>query len=622
MIRLCEVPDSLLDAFARGGGGLASTPALRAARLSRAILMVRGVIDVADRRADPLVAVAVRRAARILAAAHARRPAAVNDVLLDPHVASWAAACLTGTRPGADPRYLTPVAFAAAVRADLPVRVAVHAPAGAWTVPTLGLADVGPVGPVGPVRWAAWTGKAIVLETAEGENVVIAADAVYGRAAHSAWRARRQTTLRHRGEVWAVTVEDRDPAGVAVGRFAPTPLDETGWAAWRGSLAAGWARLVEADPFVARAMAAAVRTVVPVASPTPGTMSSGTSSYAVGAVALSRSEDGLSLGAALAHEWAHTKLDVLIMVAELTTADRAAIHYAPWRPDPRPIRSVLQGTYAHLAVCAFWWATARRDRSGVFRRAQLELAEWRGETLLACERLLESGALTERGARFVRTMAGRLRELGRPPVPQDLLATAEEIAAERRVAWRLRNLSPDGADVDRLAGAWARAAPAPRVVGEVRLTPPRLHDEGAGVSPLADRLARRRLVAIESGRALWPGPAVAGPDWDLLAGRFENATAGYSRRIAADGADVAAWVGLARAAAGAARTGAGRWLAAARSLEARPELVRAVHESVRRAGDRQTPPDPVDLAAWLAPATGGTPPHPATRTQSADLRRG
>ena len=48
----------------------------------------------------------------------------------------------------------------------------------------------------------------------------------------------------------------------------------------------------------------------------------------------------------------------------------SATYQVPWRPDPRPVDGVLNGTYAYLAVGELWRSRAR-ERPGSHAHGQL-----------------------------------------------------------------------------------------------------------------------------------------------------------------------------------------------------------------------------------------------------------
>jgi hypothetical protein len=97
----------------------------------------------------------------------------------------------------------------------------------------------------------------------------------------------------------------------------------------------------------------------------------------------------------------------------------------------------------------------------------------------------------------------------------------------------------------------------------------------------------RRLTRLASGDELPEGDPLATVDDRLADREYGAAVGGYSDAVAARSDDLAAWTGLALAAARQDRPGAWIWLS-------HPELVRNVYRRLSPS------PDPLALAAWLA----------------------
>jgi uncharacterized protein len=160
------------------------------------------------------------------------------------------------------------------------------------------------------------------------------------------------------------TVDDIDPfrdcqAWVPTGR-----LSARDWQAWQEALTAASRQLAAELPAYASVIAAGLRSVVPMRSAEAGCSQSGTAKHAFGAVALALLDSTDMLGELLVHEMQHVKLTALCDLMDLFDPK----YQVPWRPDPRPVGGVLNGTYAYLAVGAavdfgVSWLTTHRRRA-------------------------------------------------------------------------------------------------------------------------------------------------------------------------------------------------------------------------------------------------------------------
>src|SRR5262249_56852586 len=86
--------------------------------------------------------------------------------------------------------------------------------------------------------------------------------------------------------------------------------------------------------------------------------------------------DAGSLAVALVHEFQHSKVSALLVLVPLHRAGTATAHYAPWRPDPRPLGGLLQGAYAYLGLVDLWGVQRLREPGAAARLAHFEFARW------------------------------------------------------------------------------------------------------------------------------------------------------------------------------------------------------------------------------------------------------
>ncbi|MFC9324814.1 aKG-HExxH-type peptide beta-hydroxylase [Kitasatospora sp. NPDC057015] len=180
--------------------------------------------------------------------------------------------------------------------------------------------------------------------------------------------------------------------------------------AWHGLLAGAWEVLVRRHRWHAEAVSACVSTLVPLRPAPDGSAVSAAARRAYGAVAASRPAEPVLLALALVHEFLHVQLGALLDLVPLHRPNGAARYHAPWRPDPRPVGALLQGTYAHLGVTDFWRGELAAGAPAQ-ARAGREHRRWRTHTGAAAATLLAGGELTRAGAEFTRVLA-EAAELG------------------------------------------------------------------------------------------------------------------------------------------------------------------------------------------------------------------
>ncbi|MEU6799998.1 FxsB family cyclophane-forming radical SAM/SPASM peptide maturase [Streptomyces neyagawaensis] len=351
-------------------------------------------------------------------------PEAVDSVLAHPYTRSWALHCLRG-RAKADSavRGVAEIAAAAALRAGRATTVVVPVHGGLLRLPTLGALSVGET-----------VEQVVVRADADGFRV-LAEDRTYTVAwkgdKDPAWQGLRV----HELDDWSVVLEDTDPWRDCHGHPAHPRLGEDEAEAWRADLAAAWAWIRRELPQYAPGIAAGLQVITPLRPSSDGSDISSAARDAFGAVAIARPADAESLALLLVHEFQHVKLGAVLDLTDLYDPSCDKLFYAPWRPDPRPLEGLLQGTYAHLAVIDFWFARWRSADGDTARKAEVQFSRWRDQTAEAVETLAGSGALTPAGERFVAGMRGTLRGLMTAEVGAEALRGARQAAGEHRGAW-------------------------------------------------------------------------------------------------------------------------------------------------------------------------------------------
>lgn len=441
-----RIPASLFADLAAGGGGAEAVRCLSAAQYSKHVLLIRGVLDTAECTGHP-----GRHAARagydLLSAVQQADPGAVDAVLRHSPVGAWARRTVLVLRGEADPapfavpEQLAALAAAAAVRARMPATIPLPVVDGAVVLPSLGRARL-------PGR----TGTATVTVTpdgatlaADGATVAIPADP---HVDAPGWQGLRPLHARADGLELRVLVEDLDPFRMPGAGDLGERLTAAETAAWRPVLEEAWRLLTRHHRRTAVEVAAAIRVFTPLRPPEAGQVSA-TSRETFGCIALSAPVDACSLAVTLAHETQHAKLSALLDVVPLLGPDDGSRHYAPWRPDPRPLSGLLQGAYAYLGVTAFWRTQRRLARGAEETFAHAEFARWRAAAYGVTRVIAASGRLTPAGEAFVAGMERTLAPWLEEPVPADAAELARQAAERHLNRWRERNGEPAHAAVFR-----------------------------------------------------------------------------------------------------------------------------------------------------------------------------
>ncbi|MFJ2193217.1 FxsB family cyclophane-forming radical SAM/SPASM peptide maturase [Kitasatospora sp. NPDC087861] len=391
-----------LDELARGYGGADTVRALTRSQLALTRAMLAAAWDASGQgRAE---------AWSLLAELDVAAPAAVDAVLAHPYARAWAARRLAGDL-GTDLGPLAALAAAAAVRAGRGDAVAVPVRGGWLHLPTLG-------------RIAVPAGEAVVTGLAGGFSV---------RAADGSVRTTLDEPLRRirLAPGWTVSLEDVDPLRDSHDHAVSERLSTGELLDWTGALREAGELLGRDLPGYADGMRAGLTTVTPLRPGPAGRDISSAARQAFGAVGIARPATAPTLALLLAHEFQHVKLGAVLDLLDLYDRSDDTRYFAPWRPDPRPLEGLLQGTYAHLAVTEYW-GTRSLAYDGLpgeaADRARREFALWRQYTAEAVERLAESGSLTSAGLRFADGMRATVTPWLAVPLPP----AAEQAAARAR----------------------------------------------------------------------------------------------------------------------------------------------------------------------------------------------
>ncbi|MER6299171.1 FxsB family cyclophane-forming radical SAM/SPASM peptide maturase [Kitasatospora sp. NPDC001539] len=394
-----------LGELARGHGGEDTVRALSRAQSALTRAMLAAAWDASGKgRAE---------AWALLSELDVAAPAAVDAVLAHPYARAWAARRLAGDL-SVGLGGLAALAAAAAVRAGRGDAVPVPVRGGWLHLPTLG-------------RIAVPDGEAVVTGRADGLEVRASDGAVFTALDQPLRR------IRLAGG-WTVALEDLDPLRDSHDHPVTGRLSDGELLGWTGALREAWELLGRDLPQYAEGIRTGLATVTPLRPGPDGRDVSSAARQAYGAVGIARPSTAPTLALLLAHEFQHVKLGAVLDLFDLHDRADDRLYFAPWRPDPRPLEGLLQGTYAHLAVTEYWGTrTAAYDGlpGEAADRARARFALWRRYTAEAVERLVESGALTPLGRGFADGMRESLSPWLAVPLPAAAERDAERARLER-----------------------------------------------------------------------------------------------------------------------------------------------------------------------------------------------
>jgi len=323
---------------------------------------------------------------RLLSKLDKEHPQAVREVLTYPYARAWAARCLDPPRDAdiyVDRAHLAGLAAAAALRAGVEAELHVPVRDGYVHIPDTG---------------------AFVVGTAAGRTSVlrISAEGLALRDGLGDW----QPVHRFAAADMSFTVDDVDPFRDCQAWAPAGRLSVRSWQAWQRALTNVTRQLAVELPAYASVIAAGLRSVVPMRPAAAGCSQSGTARQAFGAVALALPDSTDMLGELLVHEMQHVKLTALCDMMDLFDLADSSRYQVPWRPDPRPVDGVLNGTYAFLAVGELWRSRSR-GRAG--SQAHARFLDCRSRVERGIGILLAGTALTSAGMRFVKGMEATVK---------------------------------------------------------------------------------------------------------------------------------------------------------------------------------------------------------------------
>ncbi|GLY03879.1 HEXXH motif-containing putative peptide modification protein [Actinoplanes sp. NBRC 101535] len=348
----------------------------------------------------------------VLAEGQRRDPAAVAAILREGWLGPWAARILAGTeKPDAVAGRLSVLAAVAALRtgvhADLTIpafRESLHFP-GTGTVRLNNTGDV---------------------EVSVRERLIV-------RSPHAGWSPARQLV----GDGIRLLFDDQDPYRDT---FRTTPsrrVSDPDLHSWRTTLLEAWELLHRYATPAAEQVGGGLRVLVPLAATPHMSELSVSSADALGALAATDPVDAPGFAMTLVHEWSHSLLNGLLEFCVLHEPGSPAVHFAPWRPDPRPLGGLLHGVFAFLAVAETQQALLSAGVGG--DRVENGFALRRAQLAEVMRTLPEASGLTSQGRRFTAILAHRSAALGDTPVRTTAATTAAARVAADRAVWERRH---------------------------------------------------------------------------------------------------------------------------------------------------------------------------------------
>jgi uncharacterized protein len=358
----------------------------------------------------------------------------LDEVLSHPYVRAWATHCLghmsaPTAATAADVTHLAAIAAAAAIRSGRDVQLQVPVREGGLHLPTLGRLGVGPAATA--TMTVGCDGFQVKTEYGQW-SVTLATTG--GSEQSGSWQPVRALVADRA----TVALEDTDPYRDCHQWPAASRLPDEQVASWQRLYRQAWTLIENEHGDYAPGLAAGLSTIMPMANDEQSREISAAARKAFGAIgaALPLAADILAL--LMIHEFQHVKLGAIFDLFDLCDHSDRRVFYAPWRPDPRPLEALLQGTYAHIAVTDFWRVRRNYLTGPEAEAAAAEFALWRMHTAEAIETLAASGSLTPLGVRFAQGMRATVTPWLDETVPDGADGAARKRAERTRRAWNER----------------------------------------------------------------------------------------------------------------------------------------------------------------------------------------
>lgn len=386
-----SLPEDLISQIGSGLGDVATLRFLASTQLAITRALMAGVADGIGTDAE------AGAAWRLLSDVDQRHRAAADTVLSHPYARVWAVRRLQ-RKGNASHGYLSALALAAAIRADLAAEIPLTLDDGHLYLPGMGTLRL--PGAVGRARISVEGG--ILRLHADGVDISVD----LGRQTPDEFWQPVPYVLADGVEL-ALEFSDshRD-----CHRFPPEEgLSSSDVDRWQLAFSGAWDSIQADAPEQLPGLRTGLRLLAPLQVDPAGGMRSATGRHAFGAVGVAIAEPG-PLAVMIVHEFQHGKLGALIDLVDLFDRNAKQVFTVGWKPDPRPVEGALQGTYAHLAVARMWHTRAARGgpQQELARLAFKQYYAWTESALLA---LSGSSAFTPAGEQVVAEMATALTHM-------------------------------------------------------------------------------------------------------------------------------------------------------------------------------------------------------------------
>jgi uncharacterized protein len=366
----------------------------------------------------------------LLAALDREHPDALETVLGHPYLRIWAIRCLekldraAGNLDSQDGPtrdlaatlgYLGALAAAGAARAGMGAILTVPVRDASVDLPALGRLVLSPETRSWPVAGEHETAQVSVITNAVivrvGESCwtldraallagTARAEAASGNTRTGEWQPVRM--LRAGGV--RVALDDIDPYRDC-GSWRPARrLTAAEAARWQRDFEAAWQAIEREHAAYAPALAAGLTTLTPLTAVPGGRLASAMGRHAFGAAAVAAPAGPGGLALLLIEEFQLAKLDAVLDLYDLYDADDDRLFPVPWGEGKARIEALLRGAYAHLAMADFWRVSQEREAGQAGGAARRRFRGCGAQAAEAIGTLLDSGALTPLGTRFVQEM--------------------------------------------------------------------------------------------------------------------------------------------------------------------------------------------------------------------------
>lgn len=420
------------------------------------------------------------------------------------------------------------------------------------------------------------------------------------------WLPVRRVVTQGGSHVLEVAIDDVDPYRATHSNarryVAARRLDAVSFKDWSEDVADAWMQIANDHSDLAAAIAAATQVLVPLAD--GKRPSHDRSLHAFGAIATANVHPRF-IALAMLEEFCRATLSAANHYVALHDAHRDAPAYVtPWEPyAPISFRKYFEATYAIPACVSFWRRVAISAVDPETRiYAQMHVLVWQARMDQCRGLLIHSGRLTDEGRLLVDNMPTSSDIRTVEDIPPEVHVFARFTELDTKLSARLQMLRPDAFSVDRLCAAWKAAEPAPRLLD--------LRNEFVETPAMRAWRSRRWLAYRRIADPEWFSEIIASEHYlrvldesadplDALLVDSQNdvVVAACIERIEGGSCDPELWLRLALACRH-------RKDLASFALLHSPELVFATFETIRLCST--VLPDPLELAAWTAPALGGT----------------